>query len=70
MDVVVVLENSFMFAGDLMRRISQPVVCHFVRTDVRDVQQSGFSRREIFFRTRRAWLDAMFWWWTWCCIPA
>jgi len=48
-DVVVVLENSFMFAGDLMRRISLPVVCHFVRTDIRDVEQSGFARREIFF---------------------
>jgi hypoxanthine phosphoribosyltransferase len=48
-DLVVVLESSFVFAADLMRRISQPVVCHFVSADVRDVQQSGFDRREIFF---------------------
>jgi hypoxanthine phosphoribosyltransferase len=48
-DIVVVLESSFIFAADLMRRISQPVVCHFVRAETRDVTQSGFDRREIFF---------------------
>jgi hypoxanthine phosphoribosyltransferase len=48
-DVVIVLESSFVFAADLMRRISQPVVCHFVRADIRDVKQSGFDRREVFF---------------------
>ena len=48
-DVVVVLESSFIFAADLMRRISQPVVCHFVRLDIHDLKQSGFDRREIFF---------------------
>jgi hypoxanthine phosphoribosyltransferase len=48
-DVVVVLENSLMFAADLLRRISTPVVCHFVRSDVRDVKESGFDRREVFF---------------------
>jgi hypoxanthine phosphoribosyltransferase len=48
-DLVVVLENSFVFAADLMRQISRPVVCHFVRVDVRDVKQAGHDRREIFF---------------------
>jgi hypoxanthine phosphoribosyltransferase len=48
-DAVVVLESSFIFAADLLRRISRPVVCHFVRADIRDVQQSGFDRREVFF---------------------
>jgi len=48
-DLVVVLENSFIFAADLIRQISRPVVCHFVRVDVRDVKQSGHDRREIFF---------------------
>jgi hypoxanthine phosphoribosyltransferase len=48
-DLVVVLENSFVFAADLMPQISRPVVCHFVRVDVRDVKQSGHDRREIFF---------------------
>jgi hypoxanthine phosphoribosyltransferase len=48
-DVVIVLENSIMFAADLLRRISPPVVCHFVRSDVRDVKHAGHDRREIFF---------------------
>lgn len=49
MDVVIVLESSIIFAADLLRRISQPVVCHFVRSDIRDLKQSGFDRREVFF---------------------
>lgn len=48
-DLVVVLESSFVFAADLIRRISPPVVCHFVRADIRDVIQAGLDRREIFF---------------------
>ncbi len=48
-DVVIVLESSFVFAADLMRRISQPVVCHFVRADISDVKHGGFDRREVFF---------------------
>jgi hypoxanthine phosphoribosyltransferase len=48
-DVVIVLESSIIFAADLLRRISQPVVCHFVRSHVRDTKQSGFDRREVFF---------------------
>jgi hypoxanthine phosphoribosyltransferase len=49
LDVVVVLENSFLFAADLVREISNPVVCHFVRSDMRDVHVSGHDYREIFF---------------------
>jgi hypoxanthine phosphoribosyltransferase len=48
-DVVVVLENSFLFAADLVREISRPVVCHFVRSEMRDVLMGGYDRREIFF---------------------
>jgi hypoxanthine phosphoribosyltransferase len=48
-DVVVILENSFLFAADLVREISRPVVCHFVRSEVRDVNLGGHDRREIFF---------------------
>jgi hypoxanthine phosphoribosyltransferase len=47
--VVVVLENSFLFAADLVREISRPVVCHFVRSEVRDILMGGYDRREIFF---------------------
>ncbi len=48
-DAIVILEDGFIFAADLLRAISSPVVCHFVRLEVRDVELSGFSRREIFF---------------------
>lgn len=49
LDVVVILENAFLFGADLIRQISQPVVCHFVRSEVRDVRLGGYDRREIFF---------------------
>jgi len=48
-DVVVVLENAFIFAADLVRRISRPVVCHFVRSEIRDIKLDGHHRREVFF---------------------
>ncbi len=48
-DVVIMLENAFVFGADLVRRISRPVVCHFVRSEMRDVQMGGYDRREIFF---------------------
>jgi hypoxanthine phosphoribosyltransferase len=48
-DVVIVLEDAFIFAADLVRRIGQPVVCHFVRTEMRDIKLGGYDRREVFF---------------------
>lgn len=48
-DVVVILEHSFVFGADLVRRISSPVVCHFVRSQTRDIHLGGFDRREVFF---------------------
>jgi hypoxanthine phosphoribosyltransferase len=53
-DVVVVLENSFLFAADLVREISRPVSCHFVRSEMRDVRFGGQDYREIFFSTAPA----------------
>jgi hypoxanthine phosphoribosyltransferase len=49
LDVVITLDRGFVFGADLIRRLDVPVVCHFVREDVRDVQQGGHSRREVFF---------------------
>src|SRR5713226_5348370 len=49
LDVVVTLDRGFMFAADLVRQIGAPVVCHFVREDVRDVEHAGQARREVFF---------------------
>ena len=48
-DVVITLDRGFVFAADLMRHIGAPVVCHFVREEVRDVEHSGHARREVFF---------------------
>jgi hypoxanthine phosphoribosyltransferase len=48
-DAIIILEDAFIFAADLLRAISSPVVCHFVRLEMRDVELSGFSRREVFF---------------------
>ena len=49
LDVVITLDRGFVFAADLVRQIEGPVVCHFVREDVRDVDQGGHARREVFF---------------------
>ncbi len=47
--MLVTLDRGFVFAADLIRRINAPVVCHFVRADVRDVHQGGYARREVVF---------------------
>ena len=49
LDVVIVLENAFLFAADLVRGISRPVACHFVRSELRDVRLAGHDYREVFF---------------------
>jgi hypoxanthine phosphoribosyltransferase len=53
-DVVVTMDRAFVFAADLIRAIDVPVVVHFVREDVRDVDLGGRERREIFFANRDA----------------
>jgi len=49
LDVVIMLENSFLFAADLVREISTPVACHFVRSEIREVRLAGHDLREVFF---------------------
>jgi hypoxanthine phosphoribosyltransferase len=49
LDVVITLDRGFIFAADLIRHIGAPLVCHFVREDVRDVVQGAHARREVFF---------------------
>jgi hypoxanthine phosphoribosyltransferase len=49
LDVVVTLDRAFVFAADLIRHISAPIVCHFVREDVRDVHHGSHARREVSF---------------------
>jgi hypoxanthine phosphoribosyltransferase len=54
LDIVVTMDRAFVFAADLIRAIDMPVVVHFVREDVRDVDLGGQTRREIFFANRDA----------------
>jgi hypoxanthine phosphoribosyltransferase len=48
-DVVVTLDRGLIFGADLIRQIASPVVCHFLRADVRDVHDAGRERREVAF---------------------
>ncbi len=48
-DVVAILEDAFVFAADLVRHITCPVVCHFVRAEAHEVRLGGFERKEVFF---------------------
>ncbi|HEY4979529.1 MAG TPA: phosphoribosyltransferase family protein [Candidatus Acidoferrum sp.] len=52
LDVVVTMDRGFMFAADLVRAIDAPIALHFLREDVRDVDQGGNERREVFFGGR------------------
>jgi hypoxanthine phosphoribosyltransferase len=54
LDLVVTMDRSFVFAADLIRAVNVPVVLHFVREDVRDVEHDGRLRREVFFANRSA----------------
>jgi len=54
LDIVVTMDRSFMFAADLIRAIDSPVVLHFVREDIRDIDYAGKERREVFFANRSA----------------
>src|ERR1700751_819106 len=53
MDVVITMGRGFVFAADLVRQIAVPLVCHFVREQVSDVQQGKHARREVFFTGAR-----------------
>jgi hypoxanthine phosphoribosyltransferase len=52
LDVVITMNRGFMFGADLVRAIDIPVALHFLREDVRDVEQGGKVRREVFFGDR------------------
>jgi hypoxanthine phosphoribosyltransferase len=52
LDVVVTLDRGFVFAADLIREMDGTIVCHFVHEDVRDIDDKGRARREVFFGKR------------------
>ena len=47
--VLAVLENSFVFMADLMRVLEVPVFCEFIKPLYRDRQQGTTTTKEIFF---------------------
>jgi hypoxanthine phosphoribosyltransferase len=47
--VVGVLENCFVFMADLVRALTIPVVCYFVRSQVRDSDSGFVAMREILY---------------------
>ena len=49
LDVVAILEDAFLFAADLVRHITCPVVLHFVRAESHEVTLGGYTRKEVFF---------------------
>ena len=49
LDVVITLDRGFVFAADLIRELDGTVVCHFVREELRDIDEGGRPRREILF---------------------
>lgn len=46
---VCVLENGFMFMADLVRQFDIPVVCQFIKPELRDRQAGNTPTTEIFF---------------------
>ena len=52
LDIVITMDRGFMFGADLVREIDTPIMLHFLREDVRDVEHGGKSRREVFFGNR------------------
>lgn len=52
LDVVVTMDRGFVFAADLLRYVTCPTVCHFVREQVSDVQVGNKARREVLFSSR------------------
>jgi len=47
--VVGILEDCFVFMADLVRALTIPVVCSFVRSQVRDTDSGAVAMREIMF---------------------
>jgi hypoxanthine phosphoribosyltransferase len=49
LNVVCVLENGFMFMADIVRQLEMPVICQFVRPELKDTLKGSTATTEIFF---------------------
>lgn len=47
--VVAVLDNGFVFMSDLVRRLTCPVICQFVKMETRDTIEDGHHRRNVVY---------------------
>jgi hypoxanthine phosphoribosyltransferase len=43
------LEDGFVFMADLVRRLTIPVVCHFMKVEIRDTSAGATALREIMY---------------------
>jgi hypoxanthine phosphoribosyltransferase len=47
--VVGMLEDGFVFMADLVRRLTIPVICHFMKVEIRDTSAGATALREIMY---------------------
>lgn len=47
--VVGILEDCFIFMADLVRNLTVPVVCHFIKAQIRDTSEGPIAVREIMY---------------------
>jgi len=47
--VVGILEDGFIFMADLVRRLTNPVVCHFMKAEIYDTSAGATALREIMY---------------------
>jgi hypoxanthine phosphoribosyltransferase len=49
LDIVITLDRGFVFGADLVREITAPSACHFLREQIRDIDRDGKAHREVAF---------------------
>jgi len=47
--VVGILENCFLFMADLVRILNLPVICHFLKAEIKDNSSGAVAMREIVY---------------------
>jgi hypoxanthine phosphoribosyltransferase len=50
--VVGILEDCFIFMADLVRRLTIPVVCHFMKAEIHDTSAGPTALREIMYTAK------------------
>ena len=56
--VVGILEDSFIFVADLVRALTIPVICHFMKAEIHDTSEGPTALREIIYTPK---LEATGW---------